>query len=152
MSKVAAQVLQSWITNRVFTPEQIAEWADVSDGVLYKYRTGDRQMPVDVAARISRAAQRSKGRTELADCLNTDGFVSTRVAATATDGSISDEACGSLVHWGRVVDHFEGDDLDAADRAADEVIRLAHNAKAEIAQRRGRLLSSPDTGTSGASR
>jgi len=146
VSKVAAQVFQSWIVNRVFTPEQLAEWGEIPDSTFYKYRSGERPIPFDVAARISRAAQRSRGRTELADCLNTDGFASMRVAATATDGSISDEACGVLVHMGRVTDHFQTDDLDAADRAADEVIRLAHNAKAEIAQRRGRLTSSPGPG------
>lgn len=131
-------VLQAWIYGGLFSADDLADAGHVSDSLFAKYRTGERDMPFAVAARISRYAQTRKERTELASLLCDGHHVVIPVGSSAPDGDVRDEVCEAVTHLGDLSRHFDADDLDAADRSADDLIRQARAAKTEIALRRGR--------------
>lgn len=138
MSNTASSILQAWIYGGLFTADELADAGEVSDSMFAKYRTGERSMPFEVAARVSRFAQARRGRCELASLLCDSAHVVVPAGAPAPDGRIQDEVCASVVSLGDLAQLYEADDLDGAKRAAEELIRQAHAALAEVALRRGR--------------
>lgn len=133
-----AGVLQRWIYGGLFTADELADAGEVSSDAFAKYRTGERNVPAEVAARISRYAMRRRGRCELAALFCDAGHVVAPAGTTAPDGDIRDEITGGVGSLSDAHRYFEADNLDEADRAADELERTAHAIRAEIALRRGR--------------
>lgn len=141
MSSTASAVLQAWIYGNLASHDELADAGEVSRDVFQKFRSGDREIPLAVAARISRYMMARRGRTELAHLMCDAAHMVQPVGGDAPDGRVTDEVVASVGHLGDLARHYDADDLDAADRAADALMREATAAKREIALRRGQTAA-----------
>lgn len=133
-----ADVLQRWIYGGHFTADELADAGEVSSDAFAKYRSGERNCPAEVAARISRYAMQRRGRTEMAALFCDAGHVVTAAGAPAPNGDIRDEITAVVGSLGDAHRHFTADELDEAEHAAVQIGRQARAIQDEISLRRGR--------------
>lgn len=131
MSNSLPDVLTRWVYSGRYTVAQLAEWAGCGTSLVYKYMEGEREMPFDRVARVSRQASRLHGDNDLATLLLAPAYEVTERGEAAADGSIDDEVTDAVQTLGRLATAHRSRDRLAMDAEIAQAEAVLNRVKAE---------------------
>lgn len=124
MSNFLPDILRRWTATGRYTVAELADAAECSVALMYKYIEGEREMPFDRARRLALYASRTHGDNDIAASLLSASFEVCQRDAARADGCLNDESADLSVAMGTMIAAHRGRDrarMDEGFQQFDEV-------------------------------